>query len=141
MKGNIGIAALTAVISGIAQETASTLDADWLVMGTVLADRSIQVDGFRHAFKPGEYLEIDSFRHIRQLLTQLRAITNSGAESAGVAHTHALTWPDLPVAGDAGSALSDGERVLCAWVNRGGFNKNPTLPTDLVVLGRLYVSE
>jgi hypothetical protein len=156
MRGHTGTARLAAVLQTMAQRTASSLDNDWLTLGTIQPDGSLKLDDYRHQYELGEYMVLDTLDHEVDALGRVNAVTLTGERAlttqpgGGDAHTHTVTAHDhptipteLPAVDERGRLVGEGDRVLCAWVNSGQANRtgvvNPR-PVDVVVIGRVYWS-
>jgi hypothetical protein len=156
MRGNTGTARLVGVLQEMIQQTASTLDQDWLVLGTIKPDGSLLLDNFKIPYQLGEYLVLDTLEHEVDTLTRVNAVTLTDTRTlttqpgGGDNHTHGIAAHDhptvpatLPEASERGRLVGEGDRVLCAWVNNAAQNRvyaTSAKAADVVVIGRVYWS-
>lgn len=156
MRGHTGANRLALVLQGAIQRTASSLDNDWLMLGTLQPDGSLLLDGYRHPFALGDYLVLDTMDHEVDALGRVNAVLTTGdtglttlpggadSHTHGVnAHHHDTIPAELPLPDEKGRLVGEGDRVLVAWVNNGQANATAVVnprPVDVVVIGRVYWS-
>lgn len=156
MRGHTGANRLATVLQGAIQRTASALDNDWLMLGTVQPDGSLVLDGYRHPLPLGTYMVLDTLEHEVDTLDRVSAVLATDTTplttlpGGGDSHTHGIashshpTIPPLsPENDERGRLVGEGDRVLVAWVNNGQAGATATInprPVDVVVIGRVYWS-